>query len=96
MGVKKSDFESNLDSKLSELKDLLVSKRNDYGTRNILDTPFGAEKGVLVRLNDKVARLINLLSEGKEPKNETLDDTWRDIANYAIIALMVREGTFRD
>lgn len=83
-------FEEALDEIMIELRELLIEKQRDYGHRNILD--FG-EYGVLVRANDKIARLKNLLGK-KEPKNESIDDSWRDLANYAIIALMLRKGTF--
>jgi len=72
---------------------LLISKQKDYGKGNILE--FG-ELGLLIRANDKMARLKNLLSSHGEtsPKNESIDDTWCDLANYAIIALMVRRDWF--
>jgi hypothetical protein len=77
-----------------ELTDLLIVKQHDYGHSNILD--FG-EFGVLVRANDKMARLKNLLrcAQNDEPKNENIEDSWSDLANYAIIALMVRRGWFK-
>ena len=46
----------------------------------------------MVRLNDKVERLIDLLTNSKRPENETIEDTLRDIANYAVIWLIVRDG----
>jgi len=73
-----------------ELVDLLISKQQDYGHGNIL--AFG-EFGVLVRANDKMERLKNLLVKKQEPSNESVEDTWRDLANYAIIALMLRRKT---
>ena len=73
-----------------ELVDLLISKQRDYGHGNIL--AFG-ELGVLVRANDKIERLKNLLIKKQEPSNESVEDTWRDLANYAIIALMLRRKT---
>ena len=76
-----------------ELCAVLAAKQYDYGHSNIMD--FG-EYGVLVRANDKMARLKNLLSPTSEtqPKNESIEDSWKDLANYAIIALMVRRGWF--
>ena len=84
-------FEQAVDSVLSELKELMISKQKDYGPQNILS--FG-ECGVLVRVNDKVERLKNLHKAGRQPKNESVEDTWKDIANYGIIALMVRREIF--
>ncbi|NPV80722.1 MAG: DUF1599 domain-containing protein [Firmicutes bacterium] len=84
-------FEDAFDAIIAELRELMIKKQRDYGHENI--TAFG-EFGVLVRLNDKVARLRNLLSKDKEPQNESIEDSWWDIANYAIIAQMLRRGIF--
>lgn len=90
-------FEDSLDSILSELRSLMISKQRDYGPRNILNC---GEKGVAVRANDKMARLLNLhgISDGsyqaKAAKNESIEDSWKDLANYGMIALMVRRGIF--
>lgn len=71
-----------------EIADLLDSKRAAYGTENI--RKFG-EYGVLVRVSDKVERLITLTRKGLDGLNdESLEDTWRDLAGYAILALMLR------
>jgi len=74
-----------------EIVSLIVMKQHDYGQGNIL--AFG-EFGVLVRASDKLERLKNLLKKDLEPENESIIDTWRDLAGYAIIALMLREDTF--
>jgi hypothetical protein len=71
---------------------LLVQKHDDYGPANISDAPGGPLNGLSVRLHDKVARLNNLLSNHKAPKNEAIEDTFIDILNYAIIALLVIDG----
>lgn len=73
----------------AEATSLCVSKQKDYGPANI--AAFG-ELGVLIRLNDKFQRLKNLLTSGKSPRNETIEDTWIDLANYAMIGLAVRRG----
>ncbi len=65
------------------------TKQQRYGAANIAS--FG-EFGVLVRSHDKMARLANLHRTSQEPKDETKDDTWGDLATYAIIALMCRWG----
>jgi hypothetical protein len=69
----------------------LDRKQRDYGSRNISE--FG-EIGILMRVWDKICRLKNLM--GKEnPKNESIDDSWLDMANYAIIAVLVRRGIWK-
>jgi len=79
----------------NELSDILASKQLDYGPGNINNAPGGAINGILVRMNDKMERLKNLTyhSEG-EPQNESIDDSLIDIANYAVIAMMVRRGSW--
>ena len=72
--------------------ELLVQKHDDYGPSNISDAPGGPLNGLSVRLHDKVARLNNLLSNNKEPQNESVQDTFIDILNYALIALLVIEN----
>ena len=72
--------------------ELLVQKHDDYGPSNISDAPGGPLNGLSVRLHDKVARLNNLLTHHKKPKNETIEDTFIDILNYALIALLVIDG----
>jgi hypothetical protein len=46
----------------------------------------------MVRMSDKLERLKNLIYNSIEPNNEALEDSFVDIANYAIIALMVERG----
>lgn len=74
-----------------EMIQTFIQKHKDYGKGNILDT---GELGILFRTNDKLRRLQNLLSTGKAPESESLNDNWMDIAVYAVIALLVRSGKF--
>ena len=41
---------------------------------------------------DKIARINNLIETGNTPENESLEDSYKDLANYSIIALMVLRG----
>ncbi len=84
-------FEQSVHKQSKRCDNLLIEKQKDYGSGNILK--FG-ERGVLVRASDKLERLINLLENDKEPKNERIEDTWMDLRNYAQIALMLRAGEF--
>jgi len=77
-----------------EIAELITRKQRDYGPKNILNCPVGAERGVVVRLYDKLARLANLLETGQEPNNESIDDTIDDIIGYGMVLKMVRTGTF--
>lgn len=85
-------FEAAVDRVYEESKALLLKKHHDYGPRNIADAPGGPLNGLAVRLYDKVSRLSNLLEKGAEPENESLADTFRDIANYGHIGELVLSG----
>ena len=74
-----------------QIADVVISKQYDYGHDNILAFK---EQGLVVRLWDKINRLKNLFWNNSEPKNESIEDTFTDIAGYAIIGLMLAEGTF--
>lgn len=83
-------FEEAVDSVLADLRQVMISKQRDYGSGNISE--FG-ELGVLIRATDKQKRLKNLLYDNPgQARNESLEDTWVDVSNYGIIALMVRRG----
>lgn len=87
-----SKFELSLWELTDELADLLLKKHKDYGPKNIADAPGGALNGLRVRIHDKTARINNLVDSGAKPENESLEDSFKDLANYAIIALMVLRG----
>ena len=74
---------------LCEAAILLDRKNKDYGPGNI--SAFG-EKGVIVRLNDKIERLKTLVWNDKSPEHEKVSDTWLDVTNYGIIGLMCHRG----
>ena len=88
--VSPKTFQDGVDLVLNDLRQVLLKKQADYGYQNITD--FG-EYGCLVRANDKISRLKNL---GKKvaPNFESIEDSWVDLANYAIIALMLRRKVF--
>jgi hypothetical protein len=70
-------------------EDVLVSKQNDYGPKNIALSPGGALNGLRVRMHDKISRINHLIDSGATPENESLRDSFLDLANYSIIAMMV-------
>jgi len=78
-----------LSSISDELTELLLSKHKDYGPKNISDAPGGALNGLRVRMHDKLARINNLVDSGASPEHESLEDSFKDMANYAIIGLLV-------
>ena len=83
-----------------EQLELFCKKQLDYGPSNIGLGKAQPEKGhdirlssmgVGIRMQDKISRFLNLSMNDKEPNHESLDDTLIDIANYAIMALIVRD-----
>jgi hypothetical protein len=85
-------LEVNLANITKELSELLISKHKDYGPKNISQAPGGAINGLRVRMHDKLARINNLIDSGASPEHESLEDSFKDMANYAIIGLLVLRG----
>jgi hypothetical protein len=48
--------------------------------------------GLRVRMHDKLARINNLYGSALQPEHESLEDSFKDMANYAIIGLLVLRG----
>jgi len=87
-----TQFELNVWASFDELAGLLLRKHNDYGPKNIALAPGGPVNGLRVRMWDKMARINNLIDNKQEGLNEPLEDSFADLANYAIIGLMVLRG----
>jgi hypothetical protein len=43
-------------------------------------------------MHDKLARINNLVDTKADPQHESLEDSFKDMANYAIIGLLVMRG----
>jgi hypothetical protein len=70
---------------------LFDSKQQDYGSSNI---GISGEMGIQVRLQDKVSRMRHLLEKrmqepGMKVNNESLGDTYQDVANYGMIGMLL-------
>lgn len=83
------DFNTAVRDKSEEAIQVLLKKHNDYGPKNISQSPGGPMNGLRVRLWDKIARLNNLIDSGVEPENESLYDTFLDICNYGLIGMLI-------
>ena len=79
-----------------ELNEIYARKNHDYGDS------FGkgyAEYGIVmavIRLEDKLNRLKSLIKAESLVKDESIEDTLMDLANYAIMTVMERERTATD
>ena len=76
-------------------------KQMDYGPSNIsMGTGVGksvdaqlATTALIVRINDKVQRLLNLMvRNNREAQNEPSIDAFKDLSCYGIIAQIVQNG----
>ena len=79
--------------------ELFCKKQKDYGPKNIsvgsnLETEEEVKlalTGLWFRMNDKMQRFQQIVINNQEPENESLTDTFMDLANYALIAQLVKE-----
>ena len=79
--------------------ELFCKKQKDYGPKNIsvgsnLETEEEVKlalTGLWFRMNDKMQRFQQIVINNQEPENESLMDTFMDLANYALIAQLVKE-----
>jgi len=74
-----------------KMLETFLKKHKDYGKGNVLDM---GELGIAFRISEKFNRIKHLLMSGRKPENESIDDSWIDIAVYAVIAILLRRGWF--
>ena len=85
-----------------ECVQLFDTKQQDYGSNNISSS---GELGIAVRLQDKVSRMRHILlkeltAQEKfahvfKANHESLEDTYKDAANYALIGLLLQRKRWR-
>lgn len=80
---------------------IFCKKQMDYGPGNIsLGTTLITEEekkmsltGLIIRMNDKVQRLLNLVVKtGRNPQNESIVDAFGDLSVYGVISRIVSTG----
>ena len=81
-----------------EQYDTFCKKQHDYGQHNItlgmdLTDPDGRHlsiSAIIIRINDKIQRLFNLVLRRKvKAQNEPIEDAFKDLSVYGIIAQIV-------
>lgn len=86
----------------TELLEMFLKKHADYGKGNILANK---ELGIAMRISEKVERLKHLLMKNElaggaegdsKPENESIEETWIDIAVYSVIGVLYRRSQFQD
>ena len=88
-----------------EQYELFAQKQMAYGKGNIMlggdigveEDRVAAIRGITIRLNDKMQRLLNLVLKGvaNPLKNESVSDTFMDMSVYGIISLIVERGSWK-
>ena len=82
----------------AEQYETFCKKQMDYGPSNIsMGTGVGeainvklATTALVVRINDKVQRLLNLVvNNDRKAQNEPIEDAFKDLSVYGIIAQIV-------
>lgn len=68
---------------------LFDKKHSDYGKNNI---SMSGQVGIVVRMMDKLARIQNLMDKKVNPENESMEDSWDDLMNYAAIGKLLGNG----
>jgi len=99
--------ETNFPETTKEFKNTLnkmyvtfCEKQHDYGPSNISlgrDLSIIANRkkslhGLWFRSNDKLSRVDNILEQNLSTKNEPLEDSYLDLANYSVISLLVKKN----
>ncbi len=74
----------------SELHDIWKKKNADYGN-SFKDLREEYPESILIRIGDKYNRLKTLMKQKAEVKDESVEDTLKDLANYCIMELIERQ-----
>jgi hypothetical protein len=80
-------YEQDLDELLARVKTMLMAKHHDYGVDNLKRHGIF---GIVVRLDDKMARISNLLKSTNQVK-ESIKDTFFDVVGYGLQAILMYE-----
>jgi len=83
-----------LKKNLKEMEELLIKKNHDYAEDSDVYSGFKiceklgvckAEEGIIVRITDKLGRVVQLLKKDAKVSDESIHDTLIDLANYALL-----------
>lgn len=77
---------------IKEIEKLLIEKNKMYGDENIIKI---GKEGIIIRITEKIERLKYLLKNKKDFEKEPREDSWKDIAGYSIIGLMLERDKWK-
>mgnify|MGYP001243161125 CR=1 FL=1 len=81
-----------------DIHEFYYTKNKDYGDAFTKSLDKYGPIAALVRMEDKMGRLSNLITKGEESYilSESVDDTLIDLANYAIMTALYLRGNRTD
>ncbi len=90
----------------SRARSLMMEKNKDYGgpsvlgnltfVQNLSQGQVSTEKGIIIRMGDKLARAWTLCDREPSVKGEPLDDVILDLINYAVLLKATRPQSTQD
>lgn len=91
------------DKVTSRMREIIVSKREDYAGQDVLSNfkdagkiaGLSTSRQCLSLIAVKVARLSNLL-DSKNPNNESIEDSILDLANYSLLLYMIESEYIKE
>jgi len=95
-----TDLKEEFDKLQEKKKEILIKKNNDYAKQDDVFSNFkliseitglNIKQVFMVFISVKIARLKELFS-GKEPKNESIEDTLIDLVNYTELLYIYLKG----
>jgi len=86
-----NEFETKVTNATADLSDTLIAKNHDYGNAFHESVQDFGNAVMAIRINDKAKRLKTLLKTDQQVKDESIEDTLRDLAGYAILSLIELE-----
>lgn len=89
--IEDESFRSKAEKVLQEILAVLDDKRHDYGDSFEQIWDLLGPRSALPRLFDKMYRLKSLLGK-KEARNESIEDTFKDIIGYCILSILKLRG----
>lgn len=75
---------------LSRIADTVMKKYDDYGKTNLIDSEkfdIKPKNGILLRINDKINRIHNLLCPERIENFESVEDSFEDAIGYCLLII---------
>ena len=92
--MNREDFIEEFDILQQAEKHIILDKNHDYAqdTDAFVNLRPSGEQGILCRMQDKMARISNLLKADGQVLSESLEDTLMDLSNYSnILIIYIKE-----